>query len=449
MRGLVLAVVLLPSLASAQSATDSLPPIESVFPLKWAQRVGQTTFRTNLLATEGYVLAPSNGVSRNNLLDPDDGLWVLSGTTGEVVYRIHPTGAGDTDVNGLALDGRRLYFGNDLGQVFCTSISGKEHWQVALEGDIEGSPVLVDVNRDGTLDCVVATEDPATLVALDGTTGAKLWSFTPRDYGTFMATPLAYDLTGDGLPDYVIGLAGGRSIFAVNGATGRQMWRYQTLARAGLVDGSAVHASATLITESGKPPLILAAEVHGQLHYITPEGRADRFLSAPTGLFSSPIVSPRGTVILGASWQGKGSIHLADAGPDDHWKEGSFAIRTLLWKHYHSGKPTGRVSASASIADVLADSTWQLLIPTEDGQLQLFTEDGTLLHRLRLPAGAEASCLVADVDGDGTLELLIATLDGYLRCYATRGTQVFWGSFRGGPHNLGVWPGGTTGGGGN
>lgn len=462
MRNLLLPLCLLPALVllgsslPAQEVQDNqtegpaLPAITERFPLKWEARVGLTTYRTNMLYAGGQLLIPSNGTSLASLLDAEDGLHILDPATGAQLLRLQPTASGDTDVNGVAYHQGVAYFGNDKGEVFAYLLpEGRQLWKTTLQGDIEGSPMLMDVNGDGSPDAVVATEEPATVQALDGASGAVLWRFDAVDRGYFMATPNALDITDDGVPDVLIGLAGGNTFYAINGKTGKLLWRHKTIAASGR--GSGIHASALVLLGTDptdetddtddtprQEPLIVIPEAYGQLHFITRRGQPQRFAASPIGVFSSPVMSPGGSIVHGLSWFFEESATCYQLAHSPAWQEGDYGSIILKNGRTKNFTNLGRISASAFVADVLGDGTQQFGLVSEDGILLLLDERGEELARYALPSGAEATPLVADIDGDGLAELLIACLNGKLYCYETGGParSIHWGSFRHNPTNL-------------
>ncbi len=102
------------------------------------------------------------------------------------------------------------------------------------EHDIPGigsssSPVAVELNGDGILDIVMGggakefTLTETAVVALDGATGALLWSVA--GHNQMVGSALLRDISNDGIEDIFIG---GRSgmFYALDGKTGNKIWEY-------------------------------------------------------------------------------------------------------------------------------------------------------------------------------------------------------------------------------
>ena len=412
--------------------------IEELFSLKWSSEIGQTTFRTNIMFANNSLIVGSNGTTRNQA-DDKDGLFFLDTNTGEVSQLLRPQSEGKTDINGQAIDGNKVFFGNENGQAFCYQLSGELLWKDSLFGEIENSPTLADVNSDGIKDAIFAT-DKGHIYALNGTDGTKLWEFKDPEGGFYMATPAVFDISKDGTPDVFIG-SGGRSYFyAINGKNGQQLWRFKTKSTAGFVDGSGVHASASILLESGKSPQIVVAESYGIIHFLNTEGKWQRYIANSLGIFSTPVFSPNGLIINGASWNGKGNVDLTLINGEEDWAfQESGNVYYAIRKTQMDGAPSTKTSSSAFVADVLGDGSYQVGIADEAGKFQIINEKGEVLDILQLEAGVEAPLFVGDIDNDGLLEIVIACTNGKIYCYDTKSSgNVFWGQFRGNNANTGV-----------
>lgn len=90
------------------------------------------------------------------------------------------------------------------------------------------TPLLVDVNGDGTRDLVLPTFD-MELVALDGTTGFELWRF--YDAASEILHPAAaLDMNKDGVQDVLFVTRGG-SLHALDGKTGWGLWKREVFGK--------------------------------------------------------------------------------------------------------------------------------------------------------------------------------------------------------------------------
>lgn len=429
-----------------------LESIEKKLHLKWKANIGLTTFRTNMMLANGALLIGSNGNSRSSIHDDKDGLYLLDPQTGNTKLRIQPDMVGDTDVNGMAVSDGHIFFGNDNGHVYCYDFEGKELWKTTIDGDIEGSPALTDLNGDGKDDVVVATENSdaytGEVVAIDGTNGKRLWTFKPPQ-GYFTASPALYDGSGDFIDDIYIGTGGSPWFYAIDGKTGKEMWSFHTKSTAGFVDGSAVHASALAYTINGTDDFggetyIVATECYGMVHYLTPQqGKWVKYFGTSIGAFSSPIFGPMGSAVNGASWGSNGNIDISLAYEEQGWEDAPYKElkpMALTNPYLINADKAAKTSASAVVADILNEGHPQFIIADEQGKMQLIGETGTILQEFNLPAGVEATAFVADIDKDGKLELLVACLNGYLYCYDTDApaSKVVWGQFRGDNKNKGI-----------
>ncbi len=430
------------------------PSITDFYKLKWKKEIGLSSFRSNIFIHNGLIVVGSNGRNRDkveNAIDDLDGLYLLNPKNGATVQQIRSQ-TGDDDINGAAAVGNNLYVGGDAKILFAyewvktAQNPLKERWSLDVGGEIEGSPALSDLNGDGFMDVVVATESPAKIFAVNGKNGVKIWEYTASERGYFMATPALADLNGDKIPEVLIGLGGGNHFLAIDGKNGQELWKYKTLSNAGFVDGSAIHSSATVLIDKKGEPTIIVSECYGIIHFLDKKGKLQKYISTNIGLFSSPVFSPNMTMVSGSSWWGSGQdgVNICLAGKNDSWaKDEKTGWDYIANEKYYIDWLSYRTSASAFVADILSQKTSQQIgIADEAGVFILIDENtGAILQRFALPTGIEASIFVADVDLDGKLELLIAGLDGFLYCYATNApasNKIYWGQFRANNQNTGI-----------
>jgi len=406
-------------------------PISNWLDLQWQAELGLSTYRTQITydAASEALIFPSNGERLDLLSDPKDGVYLLDPATGRVKQHIHQDGPIDGDVNGVAIAGERMYFGDDQRTVYCYR-KGKRQWYYPIEvesptyqGDLERAPTLADLTGDGLPDVIIAAEEYG-LLALDGRDGTRLWEVSGQSgHGHGLNRPAVLDVNDDGTPDVIWGSRSeqkyngpgdywgtyGDWVMALDGRDGSRLWQVPMY--------SAVHASPSVYERAGKT-LLLVAETYSGLALLTLEGKivAEGEFSLPDGgisaFFSSPFVTDEDQLIIGTSWWGdEDGVWVIDLTQQRRTEEGPAILE--------GGKfvRAGRVSATAVSGDVLPAPGQEVLIPTESGELLIFNQAGDLLQRLTLPTGAEASALVKDIDGDGKQELLLAGLDGVLRCY--------------------------------
>lgn len=436
--------------------------IETVFQKIWQTPIGQTSFRTNIYFDGKDVLVASNGKARNIPNDRKDGLYILDASNGEVIRQFTTGAEGENgDATGVVVDGEKVFFGSDNGYLHCYKKDGSFLWVSYLRGtdeymqeeildDLEGVPAMADLNGDGTLDVVMNVEGYG-VVAVDGSEQAKgkiLWTFTyAYSEGSYMNSPAIFDVNKDGTADVIIGAKREEdpevqwdyqnSAFAINGRTGKPLWQYQT--------GSNIHASPVVLRTKEKDHVLITA-TYSVVNFLATDGKLDRYmiLNEPgggiSGLFGTPAVNSKGILLVGTSWWGD---------DDGVW------VAPIQKEYFHQDEMggssldpskakytiTGRVSASGVVADVIPTSKgMEFLVPTEGGELLIYSEQGDVLHRLLLPSGSECTPLVADIDGDKKLEVLIADYAGNITCYriSKKKRKVLVGGFRGGGQNLGV-----------
>lgn len=159
-------------------------------------------------------------------------------------------------------------------------VRGTVLWAQAYDGFVRNL-VLADVNGDGVRDRILSIEtgspyewrsgwmvgnaqgQTSRVEALDGKTGAPLWTFDTREEWTFVPALAAGDLTGDDVPDVALawvhrGIVAGElnpellmDVAAIDGRTGGALW---TVAPPGFLHKVLIEAGRALVMANGKAP---------------------------------------------------------------------------------------------------------------------------------------------------------------------------------------------------
>jgi outer membrane protein assembly factor BamB len=431
--------------------------IETVLPLKWKTRIGQTTYRTNILFSDGKVWIGSNG----NTLDKSekdelDAVIVIEPKSGNIVEKIAPKVSKDengenpdTDVNGIALDGNKLYFGTDNKTLYCYDLTSKSFlWEYKTPqdalggnyGNIESCPVVVDLNNDGEKDVIITIRGKG-VAALNGKTGKPLWiNILSQSEGAFLTSPCAIDVNNDKIPDIITGgwvsnyyYGDGKSLlYALDGNTGKPIWQYNL--------GSGLKSS-PIIVKKGKKTAIMVATTYSMVYVLGLDGKLYYAINfqmpdeAPyyggiSGLYATPVLTPNETMVIGSSWwsneqDGLWVAHLQKAKLE---QVGGISMVSNPAKKFYGAN---RISASGVVGQI-TEKKWQIAVPTEKGELLLYDEQEKLLKRMKMPSGSECTPYLGDIDGDKKPELLIASYDGFLYCYQLpiKNAKIFTGQFR-------------------
>lgn len=391
--------------------------------LKWQQKIGLTTYRTNALFYNGFIVVGSNGRSTSESKDYLDGLYFIHAESGKIQSTAVNNTSGDKDINGVAISSEKLFWGNDNNVLFAYDWQGNPVWTVVMDSDLEGVPALEDINGDAVLDVCVATE-AGSLTMIDGRNGNQLWKisadfkqvFSVSHSRAFMASPTLTDANKDGIRDVIIGSRNGY-IYCYDGKNGNQLWKYRSAHPSGIFSSAYVYGSRLIVAES-----------YHRVHELTLSGeKVNEYIlsSAPSpSLFSSPVMTPENIIAIGASskMEKNSGVWLLNQNMERQWF------------------PIGKVSATPILAQIQGHSGTTIIAFSESGQLVFLSSSGKQLYQFSLPIGGEATPLIGHFDDDEFLDIVLLTLDGYISQYSTpfKGS-VTWGSFRGNPHNTGVF----------
>jgi len=192
----------------------------------WSAKIGRTNHRTTMALVGSRVVIGTHGGSVDAKEEAEDGVYVIDGPTGAIERVIATPGRGDRDVNGIAVDGERVFFTTDNGLVVAASIGGPITWTSTIGGEVLPAPALVDANGDGAMDAVVGDQS-GRLNVIDGKTGRKLWSrpcgVESTSRNGFEAAVAIGDLDGDGASDIVAGSWTG-ALGAFRARDGEPIW---------------------------------------------------------------------------------------------------------------------------------------------------------------------------------------------------------------------------------
>ena len=297
----------------------------------------------------------------------------LSGISGEVIWTYNTNLVGDGGWV-YQVDGRRDYNGDGVVDVlacagddgsdtgpnraYCISgDSGMLIWQRPLGGPVFSITGVADVNGDGLDDVVAgasnADETEGRAVAIDGLTGAILWSF-PVDGGSVWGLAPIGDVTGDGIDDVMIGDFWTGDVYGIDASNGTEAyWRAGTGLLAGLQSIGDVNGD-------GHPDVIPE-------HY----DNDARVYSGRTGelIWSSPTID---------------AASVASAIPDI----------------------TGDGVEDVVVGTLFTDNALYVLDGTQ----------GAVLHTELMPSPVDAVAVIPDVTGDGSWEVLTGLRNGLMHC---------------------------------
>lgn len=418
------------------------PSIESKFQLVWKSRIGNASFRTNVLLQKDRLWIGSNGEAfmDRGLIEPTSGVYSLDRRTGKKLAHFANESFGDMDVNGLLIYRNRLYFGNDNEEFLCTDLNGKILWRNPASGDIEHEPIWVQA-RDKTV--IVYAAESGEVKAVNPETGNTVWSYyipefdgwRPGDNRSvfkikawfqntsfFYTRPLVVDLNEDGVNDLIYQSYGG-VLLALDGNNGKKMWSSKEDEPVNIGMG---------IVGSGKQKKIVclrsfytSPNIQNEIIFYSLRGEKLKSVSLSESSWGGGLnvlsvadnevlinsrthtykVTDQGLVTsmdrsltyTYTGWDGKIEQEYRN-GRDPLFADHLIALEggkqgVIVLNQYDNG------SSNVGFVEILA------------------LESGKVLDRFSLPARGEMPPLIQDVDGDGDLDMLFAGYDGYLYCY--------------------------------
>jgi hypothetical protein len=320
---------------------------------------------------------------------------------------------------------------------------------------MDSKPVLADLDKDGRLDIVAATEELGVFAVRDN--GALMWKTC---IGGGNAEPTVGDLNQDSWPDVVFGSDGG-IVTAMNGRTGGTMWSFNALSRFNLGTGSMpVGVAIGQLDGAGGPDVVVGArdshdsvdwtKDHALLLALSSTGSLLWGRQDPTGApltYTHPIITDAAhdgqPEVYWADWNTIG--HKPPANEADAWKTTGPAhffrydrAGNLVWKQTLS---TFWNNKDAPLADVDADGVQEMLANGpgsngHDGVWYLDSNTGAKETWIDLyPYKLNRAPVVADLYGNGRMQW-VAEVAPFASGVGTNGLLVY---DTGSPYNS-AWP---------
>ena len=279
---------------------------------------------------------------------------------------------------------------------------GEVMWKIPLPAPVTAGVTLGDVDRDGTLDILVACGPQ--MLCYDAR-GQLKWSFQTTEEIDSFAT--IADLDGDGQPEIIFG-ANDNQLHVLK-SDGTEKWRFPT--KSWIVGG----VSVADLDGDGKLELIFGS-MDFNVYCLNANGVQKWRYETEDWVASAPAV---------ADIDGDGKLEALASSDDGHLYCLSH-LGTLKWRG-DWGEAGTRTRPYLAVADFDGDGTRETVLGLPDGTLKLFLSNGDEAWSRQNSGGIVGSPLIADLNGDGTQDIVIAGQDGQLKAYSTWGT-VQWGS---------------------
>lgn len=405
----------------------------------WTTPIGLTAWYSPILPIDGQIYIGSLGTQRGGQGDVADGVVRVDGQTGASTLIFQPEDGGD--VLGLAAGDECLFVALRDGALYAMDTDGEPRWRANAGAPLASIPLSVDINRNGTLDVIVVTQE-AEVLAFSGVQGNTVWrralagavvaDADSPDRLDVRATLALMRRGADTPPCLLVTLAEG-TIALLDPARGRITWQAH-------LGESAVAGAVTDGVGGTNGPRAYLGSVRERLWALASVDEAyealpmwSLALQSTTAMMASPrLLRPEDDALpdllactAGVSGSAPGRLCRLD-------------LDGVQWR----AVPGGAIWATPAVADLNADGEAEAVVASivwdgdpdvlPRGRVTVFSADGHRLRQVELDAATETSPVVADVDADGKLEVLVADQRGILHCFKTeRYGPVQWGLYAG------------------
>jgi outer membrane protein assembly factor BamB len=311
-------------------------------------------------------------------------------------------------IGDLFKDGKQqVVFGTKDGKVICVNEAGKELWRYATTEQlsvtesffvdqervhsIDASPLIADVDMDGKIEVIVATE-LGMVYCLDAN-GKLKWKYDCK--GAIKASVTVSDINMDGKPELII--PSGNKLSVISGA-GVKLFEY-------ISDAPIESVPAVL---KSKKILIIFGNNRGLLTAITPAQEVvwkldllHKITAAPA--FLSDAEEER--MVIGTL---NGDLFCIS----EHGE--------IVWTF----KTRGSIYSAASIADINDDQRPEIIFGSCDNNIYALLPNGQRLWSYETDFWITSTPLITDIDGDGKPEVVAGSYDHSIYILDSQGTYV-------------------------
>ncbi|HPO12905.1 MAG TPA: FG-GAP-like repeat-containing protein [Candidatus Hydrogenedentes bacterium] len=280
-------------------------------------------------------------------------------------------------------------------------------WSFETQGKIYASPIIVDLDNDGSPEIIIAASRAQTIFCLDGR-GGQRWSYTLDDGMSdgFQATPSAADYDSDGKKE-VFWLTRGGTAGCLD-AQGKLIWRV-------FLNDQFDYTAPVLadLNNDDRLEIVFGSE-SGTLYCLDDTGVVQWRYQSEGSIRGVPGV---------AKINGVGRVYATFGGG----LEACFdAEGNILWQH-KEGLPRGQRWSAVAIGDLDADGRQESVCATEDFQvIARDAETGEERWRFKGKGNIDQTCSFALADFDNSGKLDVVTGDSSGNVYRIGEGQVVW-----------------------
>jgi len=290
-------------------------------------------------------------------------------------------------------------------------------------GYVYPQPSVYDIDGDGKLEIIISS-DPYFL-NLVSSSGTIIWS---KQFPNIISTTASIiDLNNDGRAEIIIGCWDGR-IYALN-HKGVTIWSF-------FIGGNNNYGSGHIqsspvvddIDQDGDYEILFGGD-NDILYCLDRLGRLEWSINLqetelPLGITSTPTlcdINDDGLkeIIIGSDYRYLYVIHLVsrDGGGAEELEP------EILWR-FATQAETLAIISSPLVADLDADSDYEIIFGTKDGLLYCLSSTGDVEWSYQTDGPIYDTSSIADIDNDGSLNIVIGSYDKSIYIFNNKGDLI-------------------------
>ncbi|MGV8150953.1 MAG: PQQ-binding-like beta-propeller repeat protein [Candidatus Woesearchaeota archaeon] len=330
----------------------------------------------------------------------------------------------------------------------------EEKWKMDSGSLLLSSPVVEDIDGDGTKEIIFGTKD-GKIISIDAN-GQIKWTFSAQEKHTDLelmfldaetsdsinGTPYIDDINWDGKKEIVFGTEAGK-LYALDGS-GKTLWTFSAK--------GPIRGASTIQKFSNKETGILFGSSDKNLYFLNGKGQAFWTFEADSEIESCPafFIQKQPMIVFGTN---SGKIYALDIKGKPIWTfktKGKIIAQPVMESLTNNSEPIiligstdgilyclnangekvwtyetdGAICSKAAVADINDDGKKEIIFGSCDNCVYALDYTGKKLWNYETDFWVVASPIVSDLDNDGKMEIIAGSYDHNIYVLDSEGSYM-------------------------